>query len=59
VDADSVGSLPISRIAGAFSTSRIEAVLSGLAMKRRRQGREVGRPVMIDVIRLEDNAGKF
>jgi hypothetical protein len=31
----------------------------GLTSKRRRQGREVGRPVMIDVVRLQHHAGKL
>ena len=55
----SVGSLPISRIAGALKTSRMLAVASGLPRKRRRESREVRRAVMVDVVRLQHHSRKL
>ena len=48
----SVGSLPISKIAGALNTFRHAGGCVRLAAQRRRQGREVRRAVMVHVVGL-------
>ena len=52
----SVGLLPISRIAGASKTSRIEAVAFGFAGQRRGESREVGGAMMVNVVGAQHQA---